>query len=63
MDDKVCSAHSGIAKEIENLQDSDVRQWQAIEKLQNRLPVWATILISVLTFFLGLTAGKNLWPT
>ena len=49
----LCPAHSGITSEIRTLKDSDKKQWDAIDKLQNRLPVWATILISVLTFFLG----------
>ena len=40
---------------IETLKDSDIKQWAAIEKLQNRLPIWATTLISILTFFIGCT--------
>ncbi len=38
---------------VESLQKSDKDQWAAIRLLQNRLPVWATLLISVLTFALG----------
>ena len=45
--------YAAHAVEIKNLKDSDVRQWDAIEKLQNRLPVWATLVISLLTFLLG----------
>ncbi len=41
--------------EIDTLKDSDIRQWAAIDKLRNRLPIWATTLISVLTFFIGCT--------
>jgi len=41
--------------EIKTLKDSDERQWVSIEKLQNRLPIWATTVISLLTFFLGCT--------
>jgi hypothetical protein len=48
-----CSLHSGTMTEIGNLKESDKLQWEAIEKLQNRLPVWATLLISLLTFALG----------
>jgi len=40
---------------IKNIKDSDERQWLAIEKLQSRLPIWATTIISLLTFFLGCT--------
>jgi len=46
----------GIQSEaIKNLKESDERQWDAIEKLQNRLPIWATTVISILTFFSGCT--------
>ena len=39
--------------EIDTLKDSDSKQWAAIDKLQNRLPIWATTLISLLTFSIG----------
>lgn len=39
--------------DIKTLKDSDQRQWDVIDRLQNRLPVWATIAISLLTFLLG----------
>ena len=41
--------------EITTLKESDDKQWSAIEKLQNRLPIWATTVISLLTFFVGCT--------
>lgn len=56
-EETVCPAHSGLINEIENLRESDMKQWMAIEKLQNRLPVWATLVFSLLTFFLGLSVG------
>ena len=49
----VCDAHAAHCVEIQNLKDSDLRQWEVIDRLQNRLPAWATVVISVLTFFLG----------
>lgn len=54
MTDKTPDERIGIAEtEIGNLKTSDENQWKAINKLQNRLPIWATTIISVLTFFLG----------
>jgi len=44
---------TAVDVEIKNLKDSDNRQWEAIEELQKRLPVWATVVISLLTFLLG----------
>ena len=38
---------------IKSLKESDEKQWMAIEKLRNRLPLWATTLISILTFAIG----------
>jgi hypothetical protein len=57
--DEGCRHHSGLQSEIDNLKDSDTKLWEAVEKLQNRLPVWATVcytsVISLLTFLLGCT--------
>jgi hypothetical protein len=50
---EVCPEHSGISADIRTLKNSDEKQWEAIKNLQNRLPVWATIVLSILTFFLG----------
>ena len=47
------AAVAGHAEAIKTLKESDERQWEAIEKLQNRLPVWATMLFSFLTFAIG----------
>jgi hypothetical protein len=48
-----CPLHSGIQADVEQLKTDNEKQWTAIERLQNRLPVWATMVISVLTFLLG----------
>jgi len=44
---------AGHAEAIGTLKESDEKQWKAIEKLQNRLPLWATTTISILTFAIG----------
>lgn len=48
-----CAAGVDTRRRVIELEESDDRQWQAIEKLQNRLPTWATVVISLLTFLLG----------
>jgi len=48
-----CEAHSGILAGVKQLQKENDEQWTAINQLRNRLPVWATIVISLLTFLLG----------
>jgi len=47
---KPCQNHE---VRIGHLEINTEKQWAAIEKLQNRLPVWATLVISLLTFLLG----------
>lgn len=51
-----CKAHSGIDQRLMGLENDTKDQWTAINQLRNRLPVWATIVISLLTFLLGATA-------
>ncbi len=48
----LCGEHG---KAIAILERDTASQWAAIDKLRNRLPVWGTVLISVLTFALGFT--------
>ena len=50
---EVCDAHSGIVADITQLKKDTDEQWTAINQLRNRLPAWATIVISLLTFLLG----------
>ncbi len=45
-----CGRHEA---DIINLQDSDKRQWEILDRVQNRLPNWATFTFSALTFILG----------
>jgi len=51
--DTVCNEHSGFLADIKNLQESDKELWEAVKKIQARPPVWATAVISLLTFLLG----------
>ena len=48
-----CNAGVDLSRRVSHLEDSDDKQWLIIERLQNRLPVWATMVISLLTFLLG----------
>lgn len=50
---ELCDQHSGFNSRLVTLETSDSRQWAMIDRLQHRLPVWATLVISVLTFALG----------
>lgn len=50
---ELCSAHSGIDERLSNVEDETKKQWKILDQLRNRLPVWATLVISLLTFLLG----------
>jgi len=49
IDEKVATHEESI----KTLKESDKMQWKAIEDLQKRLPVWATLVFSLLTFAIG----------
>ena len=51
---ELCQEHSGIMAKTSGLEKQVANQWAIIEKLQTRLPLWATGAISGLTFFLGM---------
>ena len=42
---------------MKELKEETEKQWDAIEKLRNRLPVWATLFISSLTCIAGILIG------
>ena len=48
-----CQLHSGFEARLTEREKQDEEQWDAINNLRNRLPTWATITISLLTFLLG----------
>jgi len=49
IDEKVATHEESI----KTLKESDKMQWEAIQKLQTRLPVWATVVFGILTFAIG----------
>lgn len=48
--DNPCDVHG---QRLNTLEKETEDQWTAINKLRDRLPVWATLVISLLTFLLG----------
>lgn len=48
-----CPEHSGFESRIENLEISDTKQWNAIDRIMNRPPVYVSAIYAVLTFLLG----------
>jgi hypothetical protein len=48
-----CPEHSGFESRIENLETSDKKQWDAIDRIMNRPPAYVSFVYAVLTFLLG----------
>jgi hypothetical protein len=53
---RLCKAHSGFNARLEKIEDDTEKQWTVLDKLQNRPPVWATVVIALLTGLLGAAA-------
>ena len=47
-------AIKALQEKDKELHDIDEQQWTAINTIRNRLPLWATTVISLLTFLAGL---------
>ena len=56
-DDRVCAAHSGLIALVHESKAQTVELWIAVKAIQNRPPVWATALMSFLTFVVGILVG------
>jgi len=52
-DRTTCPLHSGMVERLDAQRQRVEKLEEAIVGLQNRLPVWATLLISALTCALG----------
>ncbi len=53
MDNEVCKQHSGILQLAQDVKKDTSKQWDEIDKIKNRPPVWCTVVIAVLSASLG----------
>lgn len=53
MNDELCKAHSGLVQTITDVKDDTDKQWTEINHIKNRPPVWCTILMMVMSGFIG----------
>jgi len=54
-----CKMHEGHEARIAQNEKSIEMINQLLEKIRNRLPVWGTALISLLTLFIGWLLNRN----
>ena len=52
----LCKAHSGFGARLTTVEDDTEKQWTVLDKLRNRPPIWATVVIALLTGLLGASA-------
>ena len=50
---EVCKEHSGILQMVKDVRDDTDKQWLEINHIKNRPPVWCTILMMVMSGFIG----------
>ena len=53
-----CDEHTGCVKEIQRNATDIQKIYELVEKIRNRLPNWATALISILTLLIGWLISK-----
>jgi hypothetical protein len=56
-EDRLCAAHSGLVQSSRQHETQIGELWLAVKSVQNRPPVWATALMSFLTFVIGILVG------
>ena len=54
-----CDEHTGCVSDIKRNTADIQKIYELIEKIRNRLPNWATVLISVLTLIIGWLVSKG----
>ena len=53
MINEICKQHSGLVQMIKDVKDDTDKQWTEINHIKNRPPVWCTILMMVMSGFIG----------
>lgn len=48
-----CKAHSGLLQMITDVKSDTSKQWDEINHIKNRPPVWCTAVIAILSGLLG----------
>ena len=48
-----CKEHSGLLQKIDDVKDDTTKQWDEINHIRNRQPIWCTAVIAVLSASLG----------
>jgi len=52
-DDNVCKQHSRVIQMAEDNKHDNQLQWQELDKIKNRPPVWCTLVMMVMSGLMG----------
>lgn len=53
MTNGICKQHSGLLQMITDVKDDTSKQWDEINHIKNRPPIWCTAVIAILSGLLG----------
>jgi len=53
MNNEICKHHSGLVQMVRDVKDDTQKQWEIIDKIRNRPPIWCTAVIAILTGLLS----------
>ena len=53
MSKEKCEQHTGCVTQIQNNKDNIETLFEIVDKIRNRLPNWATVLMMILTGIIG----------
>lgn len=53
MNNEICKQHSGLVQMIADVKEDTAKQWEEINHIKNRPPVWCTAVIAILSGLLG----------
>lgn len=53
MSNELCKQHSGLVQMVADVRDDTNKQWIEINHIKNRPPVWCTILMMLMSGFIG----------
>lgn len=53
MNDETCKQHSGLVQMVTDVKEDTKKQWDQIDNIKSRPPVWCTVVIAILSGLLG----------
>lgn len=54
----VCKEHSGILQMVKDVKSDTSKQWDEIDKIKDRPPIWCTTVIALLAGVIGSLLGS-----